>query len=256
MIAFAAMAAAVAVGAAVQRTIGFGFALIAVPALELLRPGSVPVTVLCLAFPMTVGMAIGERAHVDGRGFGWILAGRLGGTAAGLAILTTLPSDALSAALGGLIVLAVVLTIAGLDVEPTPPVAAGAGFLSGVMGTASAIGGPALAVVYQRRPGPELRSTLAALFVVGSVVSFAALLAVGQVDGADVMLAVQLVPALLAGLAIGPAVARRLDAGWLRPAVLAFAAIGGIVIVVRGMVRHGRWPRGRRRSAGRLVHRP
>lgn len=236
VVAFAVMATAVAVGAVVQRAIGFGFALIAVPALELLRPGSVPVTVLCLAFPMTVGMAIGERVHVDVRGFGWILAGRLGGTAAGLVILTTLSSDALSAALGALIVLAVVLSVAGLDVEPTPSVAAGAGFLSGLMGTASAIGGPALAVVYQRRPGPELRSTLASLFVIGSVVSFAALLVAGQVEGDDVLLALELVPALLVGLAIGPAVARTIDAGWLRPAVLTFAGIGGIGIVLRGVV--------------------
>ncbi len=64
MIAFAVMAAAVIVGASVQRTIGFGFALVVVPALELLRPGSVPVTVLCLAFPMNVGLYFLERADV------------------------------------------------------------------------------------------------------------------------------------------------------------------------------------------------
>ncbi|CAN5783473.1 hypothetical protein BH18ACT17_BH18ACT17_12090 [soil metagenome] len=230
------MAAAVTVGAAVQRTIGFGFALVVVPALELLRPGSVPVTVLCLAFPMTVGITIGERAHVDRRGFGWILLGRSGGTALGLAILTMLPTDGLSVALGGLIVLAVVLSVAGLDVEPTPAVAVGAGFVSGVMGTTSAIGGPALAVVYQRRPAPELRSTLAALFVVGAVVSFVALLVADQVEAADVVLALELLPALAAGLAVGPVIARRIEARWLRPAVLTFAAGGGLAIVLRGVV--------------------
>ncbi|MBA3764439.1 MAG: sulfite exporter TauE/SafE family protein [Actinobacteria bacterium] len=235
MIAFAVMAAAVIVGASVQRTIGFGFALVVVPALELLRPGSVPVTVLCLAFPMTVGMAVGERAHVDARGFGWILAGRIAGTAAGLLIVTVLPADALSVALGALIVLAVLLSVAGLAVEPSPPVATGAGFLSGLMGTTSAIGGPALAVVYQRRPGPELRSTLAALFVIGTVVSFAALFAAGQVMREDVVLALELVPALLIGLAAGPAIVRRTDGRWLRPAVLAFAAAGGLAIIARGL---------------------
>ncbi|MEX0651419.1 MAG: sulfite exporter TauE/SafE family protein, partial [Actinomycetota bacterium] len=181
-------------------------------------------------------MAIGERAHVDGRGFGWILVGRVAGTVVGLAVLTTLPPDALSVALGGLIVVAVVMSSAGLDVEPTPTVATGAGFLSGVMGTTSAVGGPALAVVYQRRPGPELRSTLAAAFVLGTAISFAALLAAGQVAGANVILALELVPALVAGLAAGPALARRVDGRWLRPAVLSFAAVAGLAIVVRGLV--------------------
>jgi hypothetical protein len=235
VIASGVLAVAVAIGAAVQRTIGFGFALVAAPVLELVRPGSVPVTVLCLAFPMTVGMAVGERTHFDGRGFGWILVGRVAGTAVGIVVLTTLAPDALSVALGGLIVFAAVLSWAGLDLEPTPRVAAGAGFLSGVMGTTSAVGGPALAIVYQRRPGPELRSTLAAVFVLGTVISFAGLLAVGQVAGANVVLAIQLVPALIAGLSVGPPLVRRMDGRLLRPTVLAFATVAGVAIVIRGV---------------------
>lgn len=235
MIAFGVLAVAVAIGAAVQRTIGFGFALVAAPVLELVRPGSVPVTVLCLAFPMTVGMAVGERTHFDGRGFGWILVGRVAGTAVGLVVLTTFAPDALSVALGGLIVFAAMLSWAGLDVEPTPGVAAGAGFLSGVMGTTSAVGGPALAIVYQRRPGPELRSTLAAVFVLGTVISFAGLLAAGQVAGTNIVLAIQLVPALIAGLAVGPPLVRRMDGRLLRPTVLAFATVAGVAIVIRGV---------------------
>jgi uncharacterized membrane protein YfcA len=236
VVAFGVMSLAVAAGAVVQRSIGFGFALVAVPALELLRPGSVPVTVLVLAMPMTVSMAIAERAHVDVRGFGWILAGRLVGTAAAVALLVSLPQGSLSATVGALVVLAVVLSAAGLEVRPTPGVAAGAGFLSGVMGTTSAIGGPALAVVYQRRPGPELRSTLAVAFVAGIVVSFLALLAAGQVEIANVALAISLLPALIGGLAVGPLLARRVDGGWLRPVVLAFAAAAGLTLVVRSVV--------------------
>jgi hypothetical protein len=236
VIGFASMAAAVVVGSAVQRTIGFGFALVAVPVLELARPGSIPVTVLCLAFPMTVSMAVGERAHIDRRGFGWILVGRIVGTAVGVSIITSLPTDALSVAVGVMIVVAVALSATGIHVEPLPPVVAAAGFLSGMMGTTSAIGGPALAVVYQHRPGPQLRATLALVFVVGTAISFGALLWAGQVVGADVVLALELAPALVIGLAAGPRIARRIDQRWLRPAVLTFAALAGAAIAIRGLV--------------------
>ena len=112
----------------------------------------------------------------------------------------------------------------------------GAGVLSGVMGTTSAIGGPALAVVYQRRPGPELRSTLALSYLAGIVIAVGALAAVGRVEGWHVWLALELVPALLLGLWLSFRLAPVLDRGWLRPSVLAFAAISGVVIVGRGLV--------------------
>jgi uncharacterized membrane protein YfcA len=230
------MSAAVAIGAAIQGTIGFGFALVAVPVIALMRPGAVPVAILCLALPMTIGMALHEHAHADLRGFGWILLGRVVGTAAGIGILVSLSTAWLQAAVGVLILLAVGLSAIGLDVRPTPAVAGGAGFVSGVMGTTSAIGGPALAVVYQHRPGPELRATLALVFVVGSLVSLAGLAAVGEIRARTVVLALELLPALALGLLAGRSWSRRIDGPWLRPTVLAFACAAGVLLAVRGVI--------------------
>lgn len=236
MIAFAVMSLAVASGAAIQGAIGFGFALVAVPVLALLEPGSVPVAVLVLALPMTIGMAARERAHADRAGFGWLIAGRVVGTAIGVAILTSISAEGLSVVVGIALLVAVAGSIRGIRVEPSRASNLAIGAISGAMGTTSAIGGPALAVLYQRRPGPELRSTLAAVFVIGSLISLGALLAAGEVHLEEFVLALQLLPALLLGLVVGSAVTRRLDGPWLRPAVLAFAAAAGVVITFRGLV--------------------
>ena len=135
-----------------------------------------------------------------------------------------------------LIVLAAVLSAVGFPIDPSPVRNFGAGVVSGVMGTTSSIGGPALAVVYQRRPGPELRSTLALSFVVGLLMSIGALLVAGRVHRWNIGLALGLIPALLSGLLVGGGVSKRLDQRWLRPAVLAFAAVAGVVIVIRGLL--------------------
>lgn len=236
MAGFVVMGAAVAVGAAIQGTIGFGFALVAVPVIAFVRPGAVPVAILCLALPMTIGMALHEHAHADLRGFGWILLGRVVGTAAGIGILVSLSTAWLQASVGLLILLAAGLSVVGLDVRPTPAVAGGAGFVSGVMGTTSAIGGPALAVVYQHRPGPELRATLALVFVIGSLVSIAGLAVAGEVRARTVLLAVELLPALVVGLLVGRSWSKRIDGPWLRPIVLAFASAAGVLLAVRGVI--------------------
>lgn len=235
-VSLAAVLVAVAVGGAVQGTIGFGFALLAVPVLALIRPEAVPASVLFLALPITVAMAVRERAHIDFRGFASILAGRVFGTVAGVWILSAVPAGSLSVLLGCLIVVAVAVSAVGLDVEPTKATTFGAGIVSGIMGTTSAIGGPALAVVYQRRPGPELRSTLAMSFVVGLTMSLVALLLAGRVHAWHPVLALELLPALALGLWASRRIARFLDARWLRPAVLAFAAAAGAVIAARGLL--------------------
>src|ERR671939_710805 len=99
----AVLAVAVAVGAVIQGSIGFGYALVAVPALVLLLPWSVPVTPVLLALPMTTLMSASEWHSIDFGGFFLITAGRLLGTAAGVTLLVFVPNDSLSTIVGLLI---------------------------------------------------------------------------------------------------------------------------------------------------------
>ena len=234
-IALVGLLVASAVGGVIQGAIGFGFALVAVPTIALVEPDAIPVTVMLMAVPMTIVMALRERAHIDVGGFATIMVGRVVGIAGGVLLLELVPESGLTVLVGVMIMLGVALSVGGLDIEPQRWVNVGAGVLSGVMGTTSAIGGPALAVVYQRRPGPELRSTLALSYLAGIVIAVGALAAVGRVEGWHVWLALEFVPALLLGLWLSFRLASVLDRGWLRPAVLAFAAVSGVVIVVRGV---------------------
>jgi uncharacterized protein len=227
--------AAVGIGAAIQGSIGFGYALVAAPVLTLIAPSTLPTTLLLLAIPLTTAMAIRERAHVDVSGFVAMTTGRALGAGLGVAILLAVPADSLSILFGSLIVLAAALTASRPLVETGAGARFAAGVASGAMGTASAIGGPPLALVYHDRPGPELRSTLALSFLVGMAFSLVGLALAGQVHGWQVLLAVELLPALMFGLALGGAAARRLDQHWLRPAVLWFAAIAGLAAMIRGL---------------------
>ena len=102
------------------------------------------------------------------------------------------------------------------------------------MGTVTALGGTPLALVYQNRSGAELRSTLAISFVVGTAMSLLGLALAGEVEGRHVVLALQLLPGMLIGLLISRWVVEHLHERWLRPAVLVFAAVAGVVIVLLG----------------------
>lgn len=226
----------VALGGATQASVGFGFGTVAAPLVALVRPEALPATFLLLAIPLTGLMALRERHSLDVPGFLRILAGRILGTAGGIALLLAVPTDSLSALFGSVVLVAVAMSAAQgrLPLRRRPRFAAGVA--SGVMGTATAIGGPPLALVYQDRPGPELRATLALVFFLGILFSLAGLAVAHEIHGWHVTLALQLLPALLLGQAGGTALAGVLDAGRVRPAVLIFAAVSGVAAIVKAFL--------------------
>ena len=227
---------AVLAGAFVQGTVGFGVNLLAAPVLALAEPDALPATLILVAMPLAVGMLVREHGATDWTGLRWLVVGRLPGTALGALVVATLPDDGLAAVIGLLVLLAVAMSLAAPPLPVTRGSALAVGAVSGAMGTASSIGGPPAALLYQHPAGPVLRSTTAALFVVGTTLSIVALAVAGQVGWDHVGLAVALTPAVAGGLLLSRRLGHRIDAGWLRPAVLVVAAAAGTATLLRGLL--------------------
>ena len=106
-----------------------------------------------------------------------------------------------------------------------------AGLVTGVTETATGIGGPPLALVYQHRP-PTMRSTIALCFLVGEVVSLALLAASGRLGMDAVQSAAILLPAVLIGSSASRLVHGRIGQRQLRTGVLLFSLVSGVVLIV------------------------
>jgi uncharacterized membrane protein YfcA len=228
--------AAVLAGAFVQGTVGFGVNILAAPVMALVEPDALPAVLILAALPLATGMLVREHGHIDRDGLRWLLIGRLPGTALGALVVATLPPDDLAAVIGALVLVAVGMSVAAPPLAVTRSTALAVGALSGAMGTASSIGGPPPALLYQHHPGAVLRSTTAALFVVGTILSASALAVAGEVTVDDVVLAAVLTPAIAGGLGLSHVLAGHIDAGWLRPAVLVVAAVAGVATMLRGLL--------------------
>jgi uncharacterized membrane protein YfcA len=222
---------AVAMGAVIQGSIGFGYAFVAVPAMALLYTEAVPVTPLLLALPMTVLMSAREWKSIDISGFFLITGARVVGTALGVALLVFIPASFLSVLVGLLIVVAALMSFLSANFEVNNKTRLVGGIASGVTSTTAAIGGAPLALIYQDRSGAELRSTLAISFVAGIVISLVGLALAGKVEGWHFILALKLLPGLLVGLWASRWAVKALDEHWLRPAVLTFATVAGLLVI-------------------------
>ncbi len=234
-LAFALLFAAVAFGALVQGTIGFGINVIAAPVAAIVQPDALPSAMIILALPMTAGSAYRERAHIDRAGVLWSTLGRLPGVALGGYAVSKLSPEALATWIGGFVIAAALMSVATSKVRVTPLSTALVGGVAGWMGTMSSVGGPPLALLYQREPGPVLRSTLGTTFLIGSLLSIGALAIAGRVEAWHWGLGLALTPAVALGLVASRRLHGRVDGGWLRPCIVGFACLAGGAVLARGL---------------------
>ncbi|MEV5407600.1 sulfite exporter TauE/SafE family protein [Thermopolyspora sp. NPDC052614] len=226
---------AVLVGALVQSAVGLGLALLAAPVMTLLDPTVMPGALQVLAFVLPLLSLASEWRHVDWRGVRWVLLGRLPGTLAGVWVVKTASPDALAVIIGTMVLVAVALTGSAVSVARTPRTLALAGAVAGVTGTATSIGGPPVALVYQSAKGPQIRATLALCFAAGALLSMTALAAGGELPARALLTGAVLLPFVFAGFAVAGSLRRRLDGGRIRIAVLAVAAASAVALIVRGL---------------------
>ncbi len=226
----------VLIGAVVQGSVGFGINMIAAPLLAIADPQLVPVPLLLVSSVFALLPLLREWRHTDWRGVGWGVLGRVPGTALGVAVLVLLPARGVAIVIGLVVLASVGLSLATWRPAPTRPALLTAGLVSGTFGTAAAIGGPPIALVYQHSEGPAVRSTLGAYFAAGSVLSLLGLLLGGQVHPQDLVAASILLPFALTGFLVSGPLRKMLDAGRTRPALLAVAALSALALMVKAVL--------------------
>jgi uncharacterized membrane protein YfcA len=108
--------------------------------------------------------------------------------------------------------------------------------VTGISGTAAAVGGPFVAMTLQHEPAARMRATLSAFFTVGSLASLVGLLVAGELTRGQVAWGAVLVPFLVVGYLLSGPVTRRLDDERLRTVMLAFCVVAGLSIMLRAVL--------------------
>lgn len=225
------IAVAVILASCLQASIGFGLGMFAAPVVALVDPGLIPGTLIMLALLVTLMVTVTEREHIDLRGSGWALIGRVPGAAAGALLVTSLPERGLALMLAGVVLLGVVLTSLGWAPEPHRSNLVLAGAASGLLGTATSIGGPPMALVWQRMNGAGLRGTMSSFFLIGSMLSLVMLAVTGSVGLHTLLVFALLAPAPVLGYVLSRCVNRFLDARRLRWTAIAVSTLGAVLLV-------------------------
>jgi uncharacterized protein len=233
---YSIVAVAIILASCMQASIGFGMGMLAAPIVAIVDPGLIPGTLIMLATLLTIFVVVREHQDIDLSGTGWALVGRVPGTIAGALLLAALPERALAMVLAGVVLVGVALTSFGWIPAPHRRNLVLAGATSGVLGTATSIGGPPMALVWQNTTGARLRGTMSGFFLVGSLMSIGALTLTGAIDGHTVSSFAVLMPAVAVGFGLSRLVNHLLDSQRQRWVAIVISAVGAIVLIVRQLI--------------------
>lgn len=227
------IALAVACGALIQGTTGMGFALIVAPVMGLLAPESLPVSLLILMLPLNAAIAWRERDAIDFRGSSWITVGRFVGTFGGVWILFWLPLSQLNILIGLSTIAACLATWMAPSFVPGRRALISTGLITGITETATGVGGPPLALVYQHSPVATLRGSVALCFLVGEVISLVVLALGGHLHAAQLSPVLSLCLPLALGVIVSHWARHFINEARLRRFVLIFAFVSGSLLLLQ-----------------------
>ena len=225
--------AAVALGALTQGSVGFGFALIAAPLLMLIDVNFVPGPVILAAFFTALMIALRDHQKGTISTLKWAVAGRLVGNLVGAGLVAYLSQEKFTVIFGVLVIIAVLISISGVDVKVNTSNLLTAGFLSGFMGTTISISGPPIALLFQHEKGPNFRGMMSLFFMVGIMLSIPSLMIMGVFGMNEFLLGMILFPGTVIGVFSSRFLIKHLDKHSIRPYILGLSSISALLAILK-----------------------
>lgn len=227
-------------GIVLQTWFGIGFGLVAAPLLFLINPAYVPGPILILGTSLSVlvvlrSMIMKNQGELSWRRITPAIAARLPGAWLGALLLVSIPSWSLSLLFGITLLLAVLLTWKIFKVRTTRLNIAIGGFFSGLIGTATSVGGPPMALVYQEQNRVTVRNELAAFFLIGTPFSILALIHQGNIDTQIALLSLKMLPGVFIGFWLAYRIDGKIRADSAKPVLLFVSGSAALLVIWKGI---------------------
>ncbi len=234
----AVLLGAVLVASTTQVTVGFGFALLAVPLMALALDTREAVVISTLLGLVTSGLQTWHgRREIDRPVVRRLVIGAVAGLPVGILVFQRVDEKLLKMLLGGSVLLAVVVLAAGLAGRGSTRTDLWCGALSGALAASLSTNGPPLVFALQARglPMSSFRPSINTVFTISGVLSLLAFAIGGDVTSTAVVHATSAVPVMLIGSRLGFRLRDRVPEHGARRLVLTLLAVAGLSAIVAAL---------------------
>lgn len=224
-----------AVGGMVQSAVGFGVGVVAGPFLAILRPDLVPTGLIVCGLLLALTLLMRDYRHIDWPGLGWALLGRLPGILLGTWVVVVSPAPLIGIILSVSILATVAVNWSQPRISFTRRNLVLGGAAAGFTGTSAGIGGPPLAMVYQREEPARTRATLSGFFAIGGAVSLVSLNVSDAIPAGALRESILLSPAVLLGYFAARPFVDRIAQHHMRMIILVVAGCASLLLLIRSI---------------------
>lgn len=227
------MACLVVLAAFLQGVGGIGFAMLVAPIAALIFPQLVPGPLLALGGSVSLLAALRERTYIVPHVVTCALGGRAVGSVIAVLGMTQLPLEAVNLGFAVAILAAVALSAWGLRILPSLRNMILAGIASGIMGTLTSVGAPALAMAMQNLAPAQLRASLGLILFLGASLSLLMLILAGLFTLQQAMLSIVLYPFMLLGFALSGQLRHKVSLSLMRRLLLGICSLSALALIAR-----------------------
>ena len=224
------------VASILQMATGVSVGMIIVPFLAMISYTLIPAPVAFASLTLTTMMAYKGREHIDIQNMFQVSIGMLLGILVAIYLMKNIHFEHLGIIFGIFILISVFISVRVKAFKLGRGVNYTGGFLAGVMGSMAAVGGQILALLFQNHPLDSIKSTLAFLYTLFSVVMLVIFYLFDEFSSQQMLSGFYLMPGFIVGFFIAPLFAKYFNPKYSKTVVLGMATFGALLLIGKGLI--------------------
>jgi len=224
------------VSSILQMATGVSVGMIIVPFLAMISYTLIPVPIVFASLTLTIMMSYKGRKYIDIKSIPQIAIGMFFFFILDRPIFKNIHFQYFGLIFGIFILLSVIISIKVKSFKLTPTVNYSGGFLAGLMGTMAGVGGQILALLFQNHPLEAIKSSLAFLYTIFSIVMLTMFYAFGEFSYSQMISGFYMIPGFTIGFFIAPIFAKYFNPKYSKIVVLSMATIGAFTLIIKSVI--------------------
>jgi len=222
-------------GSILQMATGVTAGMIIVPFLAMISYTLIPAPIAFASLALTIMMSYKGRKHIDTNNMLQISLGMLAGILLSIFILKNIKFEHLGLVFGIFILISVFISIKIKSFTLNKSINYSGGLIAGVMGSMAAVGGQILALLFQNHPLESLKSTLAFLYTLFSVVMLLMFYIFGEFSTAQFISGIYMMPGFIIGFFLAPVFSKYFNPKYSKIIVLSMASFGALALIIKSV---------------------
>ena len=224
------------IGSILQMATGVTAGVIIVPFIAMISYTLIPVPIVFASLALTGLMTYKGRKQIDTKNIPQISIGMLLGVVLSIYILKNIELEQMGLIFGLFILISVFISIRVKSFTLNKSINYSVGFIAGIMGSMALVGGQVLALLFQNHPLESLKSTLAFLYTLFSLLLLSMFYMFGEFSYEQLIIGVYMMPGFIIGFFIAPIFSKYFNPKYSKTVVLSMATLGAISLIGKSLL--------------------